>query len=227
MRIVTYNIHRTVGSDGCPDATRISTVLKEIDADLIALQEVGYRHDDPAHLLNALSDALAVSVIEGVTLLDERGHYGNAVLTRLPVAAIRRHDISVAGREQRGVIDLHLNTQGVALQVMATHLGLRAYERRFQVERLISLLDASTAGVKILLGDFNEWFPWSGTLRRLRRTFGRLPAVPTFPARSPILALDRIGVQPASVIANVYAYRSPLARSASDHLPLVAELNLR
>jgi len=227
MRIVTYNIHRTVGSDGRPDATRISKVLKEIDADLIVLQEVGYRHDDPAHVLNALSDALAAYVIEGVTLLDERGHYGNAVLPRLPVAVIRRHDISATGREQRGVIELHLNAEGVALQFIATHLGLSAYERGIQVGKLISLLDASTAGVKILLGDFNEWFPWSGTLRRLRRTFGRLPAVPTFPARSPILALDRIWVQPASVIANVYAHRSPLARSASDHLPLVAELNLR
>jgi len=227
IRIATYNIHRAIGRDGCENPERIATVLHELDADIIALQEVGYESGTPGNVLEYLGESIQAGVIEGITLQDERGHYGNAVLSRIPPGGIRLHDISVADREPRGAIELNLQVSDVELQVIATHLGLRPGERRHQVERLIPLLAASRADIKILLGDLNEWFLWGRPLRRLHRVFGRTPAPATFPAPWPWIALDRMWVQPLSAMSCLKAHNSAAAKLASDHLPLVAELHVR
>lgn len=226
MRIATYNIHRAIGSDGLENPERIAAVLHELDADIVALQEVGYASGTPGNMLEYFGESLQAYVIEGITLQDERGHYGNAVLSRLPICGFQLHDISVNGREPRGAIEISLQFNGIMLQIIATHLGLRPGERRHQVERLIPLLDASTADAKILLGDLNEWFLWGRPLRRLHSVFGRTPAPATFPVRWPWFALDRLWVQPLAVIDSLRAHNSALARLASDHLPLLAELHI-
>ncbi len=227
MRIATYNIHRAIGSDGLERPERTAAVLHELDADIIALQEVGYASGTPGNVLEYLGESIQARVIEGATLRDERGHYGNAVLSRLPVSSVRLHDISVNGREPRGAIDLSLQLNGIEVQIVATHLGLRPGERRRQVERLVPMLEASAADIKILLGDLNEWFLWGRPLRRLHRVFGRTPAPATFPVRWPLLALDRLWVQPLSAIDSLRTHHSATAARASDHLPLLAELNIR
>jgi endonuclease/exonuclease/phosphatase family metal-dependent hydrolase len=191
------------------------------------LQEVGYASGTPGNVLEYLGESIHARVIEGATLRDERGHYGNAVLSRLPVSSVQLHDISVNGREPRGAIDLSLQLNGIEVQIVATHLGLRPGERRHQVERLIPLFEASAADIRILLGDLNEWFLWGRPLRRLHRVFGRTPAPATFPVRWPLFALDRVWVQPLSVIDSLRTHNSTTAARASDHLPLLAELNIR
>jgi endonuclease/exonuclease/phosphatase family metal-dependent hydrolase len=227
MRIATYNIHRAIGSDGLENPGRIAAVLHELDGDIIALQEVGYASGTPGNALDYLGESIPARVIEGVTLQDERGHYGNAVLSRVPIHSVQLHDISVNGREPRGAIELSLQFNGIELQIIATHLGLRPGERRRQVERLITLLDASTVDVKLLLGDLNEWFLWGRPLRRLHRVFGRTRAPATFPARWPRFALDRFWVQPLAVLDRLRVHNSAAASLASDHLPLLAELYIR
>jgi len=226
VRIATYNIHRAIGNDGVEDPTRIAAVLRELNADIVALQEVGYASGSPGNVLEYLGEAIQARVIEGITLQDERGHYGNAMLSRLPIAASELHDISVAGREPRGAIELSLQVGSFQVQIIATHLGLRPGERRHQVEQLTRLLAASTADINVLLGDLNEWFLWGRPLRRLRRVFGRTPAPATFPAVWPWLALDRLWVQPLSLIGSLRVHRSAAAERASDHLPLIAELRI-
>ncbi|NNJ96736.1 MAG: endonuclease [Gammaproteobacteria bacterium] len=226
MRIATYNIHRAIGSDGLEDPKRIAAVLRELNADIVALQEVGYASGIPGNVLEYLGESIQARVIEGVTFQDERGHYGNAVLSRLPIDRILLYDISVVGREPRNAIELTLPVDGFEVQIIATHLGLRPGERRHQVEQLTRLLAASTADIHVLLGDLNEWFLWGRPLRRLRRVFGRTPAPATFPATWPWLALDRLWVRPLSVIDSLRAHRSAAAKHASDHLPLIAELRL-
>ncbi len=224
IRLATWNIHRAVGRDGLVDHGRIIGVLREISADVIALQEVAYRSADSDNMLSRYAGAVEAEAVEGITLLDERGHYGNAVLTRLPVRSLRRHDISVAGREPRGAIDLTLSCNYRALRVVATHLGLRPGERREQVSQLTRLFDNDPSGLDILLGDLNEWFLAGRPLRMLRHVFGPTPAPATFPAQRPLLALDRIWVRPSSALGKLQVHSSRLARIASDHLPLVADL---
>lgn len=224
LRVVSYNIHRCVGNDGVESVERIGAVLREMSADIIALQEVGTGLGRAADVAQTLAAAVDYHLTSGVTLTDSRGDYGNALLTRVPPGSVQRHDISVRGREPRGIIEARLHWNEQPVQVMATHLGLRPRERQRQIERLLSLRETDPDTLKILLGDFNEWYPFSSLLRRLARAFGPMAAPATFPARRPLLSLDRLWVHPVSALRRLTVHRSATARVASDHLPLVAEL---
>jgi len=226
LRVATYNIHRAVGSDGRTDPNRVAEVLRELDADIVALQEVGFGDELPGELLDHLGRSMRAQVVEGPTMHDQRGHYGNAVLTRLPIGAVRRLDISVPGREPRGAVLLSTTADDVTVDLIATHLGLRPAERRGQVRQLLKRVERSTAQVRILMGDLNEWFLWGRPIRWLERTFDRRAAPATFPARRPWLALDRLWVTPPNALERLYAHDSPTSRRASDHLPLVGELRI-
>jgi len=226
LRVATYNIHRCVGRDGKKDPTRIAAVLREIGADIIALQEVSSVPGHTTDVLALFAKATNSEAIQGFTLQDRHSHYGNALLTRQTVTRIKRFNISVPGREPRGVIDVVLVLEGRTVQLLATHLGLLPSERRFQIERIMPLLEAATADVSILLGDFNEWFLWGQPLRRLQKWFTTGPAPATFPARWPLLSLDRIWVHPSNSLASLWVHRTVLSRIASDHLPLVADVSM-
>lgn len=224
IRLVSYNIHRCYGSAGFYDPERIKAVLDTLDAHIIALQEVELLHRDPG-LLDFLCAGKPWQAIHGMTMNSTNGHYGNALLTCLPVLSIDRLDLSVAGREPRGALHVQLDNRGQILEVMATHLGLRPAERRAQIRALLLHLQAAPEEhTKVLLGDLNEWFLWGRPLRWLRRHFSETPALRTFPARWPVFALDRIWVKPLEKLVRLKAPKSPLIRQASDHLPLVAEL---
>jgi len=224
LTVATYNVHGCVGSDGRFDAERTARVLDELDADLIALQEVESFPVDGVLVLEFLAARTGLTPLAGPTMLRRGRHYGNALLTRLPVASERRIDLSVAGREPRGAIDARLAWNERTLQAVATHLGLAPRERRQQVERLLGALETSAADFALLLGDFNECALWGRPSRRLRRYFSATPGPRTYPARCPLLPLDRIWARPRSALSGVRAHDSALARRASDHLPLVALL---
>ena len=115
LRVATYNIHRAIGTDGRADPERIARVLEEIDADVVALQEVGFGAEVPGHLLERLGTMMQAEVIEGATLRDARGHYGNAILSRLPIRRARRLDVSVYRREPRGAIELSTEANGASV----------------------------------------------------------------------------------------------------------------
>jgi endonuclease/exonuclease/phosphatase family metal-dependent hydrolase len=224
LRIATYNIHRCIGRDGLENPQRIATVLRDLDADLVALQEVAFDPDAPGNRLQFLADAIGAQAIPGPTLLEARGRYGNALLSRRTIREVRRIDISVPAREPRGVIQIVLEIRRRTVVIIATHLGLSFEERRYQMGRIMALLESPPADVTILMGDFNEWLRWGRLRRRLQRVFGALPAPATFPSRRPFLALDQIWVRPTGVLTTIQAYGSAPARMASDHLPLVADL---
>lgn len=224
LRLVSYNIHRCYGSAGVYDPESIKAVLDTLDGHIIALQEVELLHRDPG-LLDFFCDGKPWQAVHGITMNSSNGHYGNALLTTLPVLSIERLDLSVAGREPRGALHVLLDNYGEKLEVMATHLGLRPAERRLQIQALLQRLQATPEEhTKVLLGDLNEWFLWGRPLRWLHRHFSAMPAPRTFPARWPLFALDRIWVNPQEKLTQVSVARSPLIRQASDHLPLVAEL---
>lgn len=221
MRLVvaTYNVHGCVGRDGRFDPSRVAAVIDELNADVVALQELEWRPEGALHVLDELARKTGYTPVAGPTLFRADGHYGNALLTRLAIRRVDRLDLSVVGREARGAIDAKLSAEGGAVRVLATHLGLRAGERRSQLKRLLHALGVAPMPT-VLMGDLNEWFLWGRPLRWLRRHFGRTPAPATFPARWPVFALDRIWVEPTRMLLEVRAHRSDLARLASDHLPL-------
>lgn len=229
LKVVSYNIHGGVGCDRHFVPNRIVEVLREVDADVIALQEVESRNTG-FDMLEFLADALSLHPIPGPTLLSASGDYGNGLLTRLPLLTARRVDLSFPGREARGAIDAEFKSghaiSAPALRVIATHLGLHPAERREQVQRLLSLFESDRSLPTVFMGDVNEWFLIGRPLRWLHRHFAKTPAPATFPATFPLFALDRIWVQPRAMLSNVYAHRSPLARKASDHLPLVATVRI-
>jgi endonuclease/exonuclease/phosphatase family metal-dependent hydrolase len=223
----TYNIHRCVGGDGQQEVGRIAAVLEEVDADLVGLQEVESRPGLGADGRQAdhLARAAGMRAIPGPTVLRSDSQYGNALLTRFPVAAVRRHDISVPGREPRGILDVDLDLGAGILRAIVTHLGLRRWERRQQVARLMDILARLTlSGPLVVLGDFNEWLGWGSANLRVDRRLGRSPAPRTAPAAFPLLRLDRIWVRPAKALRELAVHRTAAARVASDHLPVVATL---
>jgi endonuclease/exonuclease/phosphatase family metal-dependent hydrolase len=222
LTLATYNVHRCVGGDGHRDPHRIAGVLRELDADVVALQEVESRTTDAADLLAELVPEGDMAIVPGPTLHRADASYGNALLTRLPVRETRRLDLSVPGREPRGALRVTMDWAGRELRVAATHLGLAPGERRIQVRSILSEFAAEPAGVEVLMGDLNEWFLWGRPLRWLRRRFAPAPAVRSYPARHPLFALDRIWVRPGAALRTIARHETTLARVASDHLPVKA-----
>jgi endonuclease/exonuclease/phosphatase family metal-dependent hydrolase len=226
IRIASYNVHRAIGTDGRCDPQRILDVLREIDADVFALQEVEAR-DTGADMLEWLGKSLDLHAIAGTTLIRHDGHFGNGLLARWPIKARSLVDLSVRRFEPRGAISADLEFEdGRHLQVVATHLGLFPAERREQVQRLLKLFTFGPQDRAVLMGDLNEWFLWGRPLRRLHRHFDATPALRTFPSRLPVFALDRLWAHPRSMLRDLEVHATPLARVASDHLPLVATLEV-
>jgi endonuclease/exonuclease/phosphatase family metal-dependent hydrolase len=232
VRVVTYNIHTCVGVDRRYDPGRIAAVLREIDADIACLQEVDARRGTGRHAEQwaYLGEATGCRIILGAGVRDQYGRFGNAILTRFPVLSARSIDLTVAGYEPRGAIDADLLFGDRVLRVIATHFGLRAGERQLQANRLMAALGGMLpphrreADVVLLMGDLNEWRGRSGAIRAFDRRLGPSAAERTFPSWMPVLALDRIYADGPAVLREVGVYRSPLARLASDHLPLVGSL---
>lgn len=224
LKVATYNIHACIGRDACADPHRIVRVLRELDADVLALQEVGGDSGNGCGLLQHLAAETGMQAIADTASRRGARHFGNALLTRLPVLTVNRVDLSWPHREPRGALEVTLDWRGLCLHTIATHLGLMPAERREQVRCLLGLFEARKADVSILLGDLNEWLLWGRTLRWLRRHFPPTPNLRTFPARFPLFALDRIWVDPRAALVNIEVHDSPAARLASDHLPLKADL---
>lgn len=230
ISIGSYNIHSCVGLDRRRSPSRIADVLRELDCDIYALQEVDNEpgDDEDSKQLEYLSEAMHMAAVPGMSIVRHSGEYGNALLTRFPVARVHRHDLSYGKwLEPRGAIDVELDIGGRALRVIATHLGLSRSERRFQWRQLLAAIAASPPEhPTVVLGDMNEWFPRAGTLRDAHKILGEALAPPEFPSFWPFLALTRIWVRPTQAIVSVKVHSTPLAKRASDHLPLRAEIDV-
>lgn len=223
--VASYNVHRCIGGDGRYDPDRVANVLRELDADILSLQEVSMRKPgEGIDQASYLAESLGYTAFDGVTCTHGPTTVGNALLTRLPIRRAQCLDISVRRNEPRGAILAHLDADGIALLVVVTHLGLRRSERRLQIERLVSSFD--DAEVVVLAGDLNEWRAGGPVNRRLALALGRAPAVRTFPARRPLFCLDRVITRPAAILHTFAAHATPTARWASDHLPVVSEIDL-
>jgi len=217
LRVASYNVHACRGRDGGKDPSRIAAVIDEMGCDTVGVQEA----ED--WQLDVIAAGTGMQAVPGLTHLRHDGHYGNALLTRRKVLAVRRHGFTWSGREPRNALDVDLEVGRETVRVIVTHLGLWPAERRFQVQEILKLLRHTPHSERIVvLGDINEWLPLGRPLRWLNALFGHSIVERSFPSRWPVLALDRAWVRPRHSLLALKAHRSPLAAVASDHLPVKA-----
>lgn len=225
FRVVTYNVHKCRGMDGRVSANRIAGVLHEVDADVIALQEV------LSHQAEAIAGELGMPHELGQNR-EHRGYgYGNVLMSRLPMGGARNYDLSVRGREERGCLRADVSLEGEALlHVFNVHLGTSLLERREQGRKLTApalLTSEDLRAPRIVMGDFNEWT--SGLATRLLRSHLQSADVRllrrsrTYPGLLPFLHLDHIYYDPALKLEGLCLHRTRKSLVASDHLPLVAD----
>lgn len=227
IRVATYNIHSWQGMDGKRDPNRILEAIDQVGADMLAVQEVTSpcKAGEPC-TLTGLAGNHGYHVTFGHTMLRQDSHYGNALLSRREPTRVLRHDLCYPEREPRGALEVWFSYGGVKIKTVATHLGLHPKERAYQMDMLFPRLAARDADVVIFLGDFNDWYAWSSVRRRIRGIFGPQPQPRSFPSIFPVLALDKIHVKPGSRLKDVSPIRTDKTKRASDHLPLVATVDI-
>jgi len=240
-RLLTYNVHRCVGGDRRLDVDRIVAVIAEHEPDVVCLQEldVGRARTGNVDQAQAIAEGLSMSVRFHPAMRIEAEEYGDAILTRWPERLVRAGDLpsvrGIPGLEPRGAVWAAIDIDGKTVNVINTHLGLVPREQRLQAAALVGqdwLGHPECVGPTILAGDFNATSitrPYQAITRRLadcQRQLGKKPSVKTFPANFPAIRIDHAFVSPHIRVTKVYAPASPLARAASDHLPLVIDFEI-
>jgi len=235
MRLLSWNIHKGIGGrDRRYSLARIIDCIEAENPDLICLQEVDRlvhrsHHDDQPRLLARYFRAH--SVFQSNVRVGNGG-YGNLVLSRWPVASRHRISLRQGGRKPRGAQLLVVDSPEGGLHLVHTHLGLAEAERRWQVDRLLGhmLFRSAAAHPTLVVGDFNDW---RDTLWRERFTAAGFRQVTspasrfrTFPAWLAIGALDKAFVRGGIEVRHARVVRTSLAKTASDHLPLVIDFHL-
>jgi len=234
IRIVTYNVHKCRGMDRRVDPARIAEVLRGCDADIIALQEVIADPRGEPELNQPQFIASSLGKYE-VYFGEARQHlgapYGNAILSRAPVASSQTYDLTRHGRERRGCLRADVECGPQLLHIFNVHLGTSFFERRHQGRRLIStdvLGSKELEWPTIVVGDFNEWTRGLAT-RLMSRQYSsvetrlHLQRRRTYPGVLPLFHLDHFYFDRRLELVTAKLVRTKAALVASDHLPILAE----
>ncbi len=232
IRVASYNVHKCRGLDRRTTPERVSEVIREIDADIVAIQEVlnvenGRPEYDQTRRIAAALDG--VTWCFGETRKSHGGAYGNVTLSRLPIQLCQNYDVTWRHRERRGCLrtDLALSKH-LVLHVFNVHLGTGFVERRHQARRLLSdevLKRPDFTGPRIVVGDFNEWT--RGLASKLMGSAFEVVEPRTYPGMLPVLHLDQLYYDKQFSLKTFRLHRSRKSLMASDHLPLVAEFELQ
>ncbi|HRD28633.1 MAG TPA: endonuclease/exonuclease/phosphatase family protein [Caulobacter sp.] len=237
---MTYNVHRCVGVDRKLNVERVAEVIAACRPDIVALQELDVgrartRGVDQAH---RLAELLQMRAHFNAALTVEEERYGDAILTALPERLVKVGPLPglprLRGLEPRGALWVAVDLDGRELQVINTHLGLVPREQQVQVAELLGRRWMGAEGFEspaVLLGDFNAT-PFSQTYRMLTAVLrdaqdgGPKAATATFPSGFPMLRIDHVFVSSEIRVRRVESPFDPRARAASDHLPLVVEIEV-
>jgi endonuclease/exonuclease/phosphatase family metal-dependent hydrolase len=242
VRVMTYNVHRCIGRGGRDSTPDIAIVCAEAAPDLIALQELDAPETDDeegAHHARDLAKALGMTLLFCRTFRRGVGYYGHALLSRCPIELVRVTTFpTFASRgisEPRGAIWGRTRLGHHTLDVVSTHLGVARRERQHQSRELVGaawLGSPEMGSFRILCGDLNA-VPDAMTYRRIARVMvdtqralsGHRPK-PTFPSALPFLRLDHVFVSRGVTVRGITVPHDARARRASDHLPLIVDLEL-
>ena len=241
-RLLTYNVHRCVGMDRRLDVARVAAVIAEHEPDIVCLQEldVGRARTGFVDQAQSIADQLAMQVHFHAAMRVEAELYGDAILTPHPERLIKSGALptirGVPGLEPRGALWARIEIDGAQLNVINTHLGLVPREQRLQAAALCGpdwLSHPDCTGPTLITGDFNATSitrPYQALAARLsdcQRALKLKPSVKTFPSNFPAIRIDHCFTSPEIVVTGVSAPLSPMARAASDHLPLVVDFEIR
>jgi endonuclease/exonuclease/phosphatase family metal-dependent hydrolase len=232
VRIATYNVHRCRGMDRRINPSRIVDVLRDINADVIALQEVIGAGVQGAGQAEEIGAGLGMGWVMNCVRTLRHHQFGNVVLSRYPIVHHSQYDLSWRTCEPRNCQRADLEIEGELLHVYNVHLGTAVLERRYQAKRLASFVhDRRVAGAKVILGDFNEWMRGLAT-KTLSSLFEsvdisqHLKRRRTYPGLFPVVHLDHIYYDGPVKVLRVEMPRTRKSLMASDHLPLVATLRI-
>lgn len=227
IRVASYNMRKAIGTDRRRNPERILEVLRQVNADVIALQEADRRFGARAavitpHLLEEHSDWKPVTF--GVRV-NSMGWHGNALLVRKDSQIVDCELIHLPALEPRGAVMADVRIGATILRVIGMHLDLSGLWRRRQAAAILAHVSASThQRPTVMMGDLNEWTRAAGCLRDFSRDFAFAETGPSFHARRPVGRLDRIMVSEQLTIVECGVHQSAAARKASDHLPIWADL---
>ncbi|CAN5350405.1 endonuclease/exonuclease/phosphatase family protein [soil metagenome] len=227
IKVASYNMRKGIGTDRRRLPERTLEVLREIDADVIALQEADRRFGTraavlDAHLLEQHSDYKAIPLSLRAA---SSGWHGNSILVRKDAQVMDCEAIHLPSLEPRGAVVCDVRVGGTIFRIVGMHLDLSGLWRRRQAAAIMSHVDSSThRHPTILMGDLNEWSAGSGCLRDFAREYACAETGPSFHARRPVARLDRILVSRDLKVAEAGVHMSPSARKASDHLPIWARI---
>jgi endonuclease/exonuclease/phosphatase family metal-dependent hydrolase len=235
MRLLTYNIHKGVGSDRRYRLERIIDVIRAQEPDLVCLQEVDRNvrrsrfHDQPALLAERLG---AAAHLYQLNVPHREGGYGNLILSCWPFHKYHQVSIRHRLRKPRGAQLAVVETPEGPLHLVNWHLGLRERERRWQTSHLLThrVFLESAHLPTIIAGDYNDWRNTLGTHHFLRHGFHQatdpIRRFRSFPSFLALAALDKVFYRGGIHVRHATIVRSRLARRASDHLPLVFDFHL-
>ncbi len=229
LKVASYNIRKSVGLDWKRQPDRILRVIGEIDADIVALQEVDRRFGRRTSSLSVehISEATDYFPVRFGARPTSLGWHGNTILVRKGAEVMLHRQIHLPALEPRGAVMADVAVNGIVVRVIGMHLGLVGLWRRRQAQAVLRYLEVLEEKLPtVIMGDLNEWSTDGGALAQFAKTHNIVAPGPSFHSSRPMLPLDRIITDLDFVVVGSGVHLSPQARRASDHLPIWARLEL-
>ena len=230
IKVASYNIHKGIGLDRRRDPNRILDVLREIDADIIALQEADRRFGAKAGVIpiHTLEEHSPWKAVPFGARAGSMGWHGNVLLIRKDSVVIDCEPIHLPALEPRGAVMADVRADGVPIRIVGMHLDLSGLWLRRQAHAILAHVDSSTTRrPTVLMGDLNEWSAQAGCLRDFGHAYSFATTGPSFHVRRPVARLDRIMVSSDLRVADCGVHHSATARKASDHFPIWAMIEAK
>ncbi|WP_019831708.1 endonuclease/exonuclease/phosphatase family protein [Sphingomonas sp. PR090111-T3T-6A] len=230
IKVASYNIRKAIGTDRLRKPERILSVLAELDADIVCLQEADRRTGTRLSAIpfDLIAQHSAYRPVPYEIRPGGMGWHGNAILIRHDAEILDHRPLHLPVLEPRGAVMADIRVRGQALRIVGMHLDLSGLWRRKQARAVIRHVEACDGHLPaVLMGDLNEWSLAGGCLKDFMGHFTFAPTAPSFHARRPIARLDRIMTTPDLAVIDAGTHHSPLAMRASDHLPIWATIRPR
>ncbi|RYE85105.1 MAG: endonuclease [Hyphomicrobiales bacterium] len=229
LKVASYNIRKSIGTDRRRQPERIMQILAEVNADVVALQEVDRRFGARVSTLSAetIVDHSDYMPVRFGIRQESLGWHGNALLVRKGIEVLDQKRIDIPSFEPRGAVLADIRIGGTLVRIIGMHLGLMGTTRLKQAQAIVGYLEqVEGKAPTVIMGDLNQWAPDGGCLSQFAVHHSVIAPGPSFHSRRPMLGLDRIITSRDIALVEAGVHTSPLASRGSDHLPVWARLNL-